>query len=363
MEEVTNDNKTSDTKLPNAPEPIPQVQQNTDIQPPIETKDYKGKKNVAKIVIASLILLGLIIAGIVLNWNFFRLLFVNQNKTSQTTSTPTNEVAKPTDMASPTVSLGTQTIKVIPGLAQEKQHLLADGETRILFGSGGSSKAVPDIVFGQNYSLNDIHNINHLPIRNGVSFYNNGYFITLKNQGCNTETRFTDVPEVWVTDCTIQVTSGQEEALTKKLEPFNRAFNANTSFSGAITQPESPLIYLTMPKLSIQNFSTPQSSENVSLQAGSMTSYSTSTAWDIQIISSYGIETIRYTAQEVWDKETKQVTTGPLTSVSKIDNLDCKVIFTGDEGQQTERCEVTVNMSFGQDEANLLPIKLSSYTQ
>ena len=233
----------------------------------------------------------------------------------------------------------------------------------ILFGNSGSSKAVPDLVLGQNYSLDDIHNINYLPIRNELSLYNNGYFIALKNQGCNTENRFSDVPEVWVTDCSIQITSSKEEAPTKRLETFNRVFSTNVSFSGTVTQPDNPLIFLTVPKLTIQNFSTPQSSENVSLQAGSMTSSSTSTPWDILIITSYGIETIRYTAQEIWDKETKQVITGPLTSVSTIDNLDCKVIYTGNEGQKTERCEVTVNLSFSQDETNLKPIKLSSYSQ
>ena len=326
-------------------------------------KQYYSEESLIKRVFALLLLIGIIAVGIILNWNFIKLLFVNQTKPAQTTSSTIKDAAKPTAISNPTVPLGTKTIKILPGQTGQGKYILSDGETRILFGNSGSSKAVPDLVLGQNYSLDDIHNINYLPIRNELSLYNNGYFIALKNQGCNTETRFTDVPEVWVTDCSIQVLSSKEEAPIKQLGSFSRVFNTNVSFSNAITQPENPLIYLNLPKLSIQNFSTPYSSENLSLQAGSMTSYSTSTLWDMQLITSYGVETIRYSAQEIWDKETKQVAIGPLTVASTIDDLNCKVIYTGDEGENTERCEVRVNMSFSQNEENLIPIKLSSYSQ
>lgn len=323
----------------------------------------ESEHNIVKTFIALLVLLGLLIAGIALNWNFFRPLFINQVTISQSTQPSSQKESKPTDTSNPTVSLGTQTIKVVPGLTKDKQFLLPDGESRITFGNTGRPDSVPDLVFGNNKVLNDIHSINYLPVRNDVSFYNNGYFIELKNLGCNTETRFTDVPEVWVTDCSVQVTSKQEEAPVRNLEPFTKTISTTESFNNRINSDlNTPFIYVAMPELKVQNFSTPFSSENVSLSSGTPPNRSTS-FWDISVITSYGTETIRYTAQEIWDKETKQVVTGPLTAVSTIDNLDCKVIFTGDEGQQTERCDVTASFSFSQDETKLVPIKIYSYTQ
>lgn len=363
MEEIMNNNEASGTVPLNNSEPLYKTQQNSIVpQPSLEIKEDEGKKGKRSVFItfvASLLLAILVIGGIALNWNFFRLLFVSLIKTSDNSQLTTKSVAKPTEASEPTISLGTQTLKVIPGQTSPGEYTLADGETTILFGSN----SVPDLVFGKYYSLNDIHNINYLPIRDEVSFYNKGFLISLKNQGCKTENRFTDVPEVWVTDCSIQVTSIKENAPTKQLDAFNRAFVTNVSYSGVITQTDNPLIYITVPKLSIQNFSTPHSSENVSLETNSMTSYSTSTFWDIQIVTSFGIETIRYSAQEVWDKETKEVVIGPLTSVSTINSLDCKVIYTGNEGQKTEQCGVTVNISFSQNKTNLIPVKLSTYSQ
>ncbi len=118
------------------------------------------------------------------------------NQTNTTSTTP-----KKTENQ---ITSNDETIKVLPG---QSNIILADGESRILFGNSGSEMSVPDIVFGKNYSLNDIHKINYLPIREELSFYNKGYFITLKNLGCNKETRFTDVPEIWVTDCSVNVSS------------------------------------------------------------------------------------------------------------------------------------------------------------
>lgn len=321
-------------------------------QPPV-----KPKRQTLRLIISVVLLIGLITAGISLNWNFFRLLFMKQTRISQSSQQSTKQTPSPVD-SSNKISIGTQTIKM--GEGGKREILLPDSETWIRF-TGGDA---PDVIFGERKNLNDIHNINYLSVPGSLSFYNNGYLIETQNTGCNKERKF--FGDYWATvttDCTLKITTTQQEAPIKQFEPFSKELNSKTSYNASANQPTSPLVHIVMPKLSIQNFSTPYVSENISLQAGSMTSYSTSSAWDIKIITSYGIETIRYTAQEVWDKETKQVTTAPLTAVATVKNLDCKVIFTGDEGQQTERCDVTVNFSFSQDEANLVPIKLSSYSQ
>ncbi len=316
-------------------------------------------KNPIKLIAAVVILAIIVVGGVVLNWNYIRVIFLNPNKqTAQSTksqpstTTPTKAVSQ--------VETGEKTITVKPG---QTDLTLVDGDTRILFGNSGSSNAVPDVVFGDRYSLNDIHKVNYLPIRKEVSFYNNGYFITLKNLGCKTETGFTDVSEVWVTECSIQTKSKQEQAPLKPFTSFGKEINTSTLFNGSVTNtPNNLLIYLIMPRLSIQNFSTKLLSENVSLESGSMTSYSADTPWDIRLVTGYGIDTIRYTAQEIWNKESKEITIGSLKVTTTIKHLDCKVIYTGTTGEQTQRCNnILVDFSFTQEANNQTPVKLVSY--
>jgi hypothetical protein len=361
MEALSN-NKNSLKKTKDTSEIIHKIQQSSFTQNlPKEIKVSKSRS--IKKVAAFLILLVLITVGIALNWNYLSLLFVNQVGTDNVTQPPLQKDKDMTDISDSTLSPGTRIIKISPGLAKENKFLLPDGETRILFGNIGREDSVPDLVFGGSYVLNDIHNINYYPIRSEVSFYNNGYFIALQNLGCNTEKGFTDVPVTRVTDCSIQVTSRQEDAPVRNLVPFIKTISTTEPFYGQVNiEPDTPFIYLIVPELYVQNLSTPYSSENVSLSSGLPPNRSDS-YWDIGVVTSYGIETIRYEAQDIWDKKNIQVDTGPLTMVSTIDNLACEIIYTGDEGQQTERCSVTVSFLFNQDENNLIPIKLSSYSQ
>lgn len=317
-------------------------------------------KNSVKLIAAIIVLAIIVVGGLILNWNYLRVIFFNSNK--QTTPTKSQPSTTAPTKTAPQVEAGEKIITVKPG---QTDLTLIDGDTKILFGNSGSSTAVPDVVFGNQYSLNDIHNINYLPIRKEVSFYNKGYFIALKNLGCKTETRFTDVPEVWVTECSLQITSGQAEAPLKSITPFSKELNTRTSYNASVnSQADGLLIYVTMPKLSIQNFATKLLAENVALESGSMTSYSADTPWDIRIVTGYGIDTIRYTAQEIWNQESKEVVIGSLRVKTTIKNLDCRVIYTGSNGEQTQRCDdILVDFSFSQDVGNQLPIKLVSYQE
>jgi len=95
-----------------------------------------------------------------------------------------------------------------------------------------------------------------------------------------------------------------------------------------------------------------------------MTSYSADTPWDVKVISGYGIDTIRYTAQEIWNKENKEITIGPLKINTAIKSLDCRAIYTGNNGEQLHRCyDIIVEFSFAQDEGGKMPIKLNSYSE
>jgi hypothetical protein len=215
-----------------------------------------------------------------------------------------------------------ETIKVVRG---RSNIVLIDGESRIQFGMA----LVPDVIFGKNYSLNDIHNVNFLPIYDELSFYSKGYFITLTNLGCNTEERFSDVPEVWVTDCSIRVLSTKSEAPVMQANLFEKEILANTETNLEINS--EPLVYISMSNLSLMNWG----SGKVGLESGSMTSYSTDTPWNINFVTAYGIDTISYTANEIFNKKSKTVEIGPLKVSTEIKSLNCQSIY---EGIVTQEC-------------------------
>lgn len=250
-------------------------------------------------------------------------------QTNQTNTNPTTPKKTENKLTS-----SDETIKVLPG---QSNIILADGESRILFGNSGSETSVPDVVFGQNYSLNDIHKINYLPIRKELSFYNKGYFITLKNLGCNKEKRFTDVPEIWVTDCSINVLSKKAEAPILQIKSAVKEVNTNALFKSAISN--EPLVYVITPRLSLMHWTTGQLKGKIGLESGLMTSYSIDTPWDISFITAYGIDTIRYSAEEIFNKQSKRISVGPLEVNSEITSFNCRVIYKGADGGETQQCD------------------------
>lgn len=317
------------------------------MEDPSQPSAYRTSK--IRVVLSILFLVVLVISGVGLNLNL-KDLFSNQQTSNKTKPTPKDDLNK--------IPLGTQTVRM--GAGGKSEILLSDSETWIKFAGGDA----PEAIFGDRKTLNDIHNINYLSIQGTLSFYNKGYLINIKNASCRKQRKFFD--DYWAevtTDCTLDLSTAQEEAPIKHFEPFTKEVTTQVLFNSSINQPDGPLVHIIMPKLSIQNFSTKFTSENVSLEMGSMTSYSTSTPWDILVVTSYGIETIRYTAQEVWDKEIKEVKTGPLVTKSEVKNLDCKVVFSGKEGEQTQQCSATLEFSLSQNEENLVPIKLETYSQ
>ncbi|MDZ7586555.1 MAG: hypothetical protein U0946_02265, partial [Patescibacteria group bacterium] len=160
----------------------------------------------------------------------------------------------------------------------------------------------------------------------------------------------------------LRITTKKESAPLNTLTAFSKLFHTTQPFTGQISSANELLIYIMLPKLSLQNYSTKFSSENVNLQAGSMTSYSSSSFWDITFITGYGIETIRYTAEELWNKESKKISVGPLHLTSKILDFSCSVIYRGVNGEETQRCDdIPVELSLDQI-GQQIPIKILSYS-
>lgn len=299
------------------------------------------------VVVVLLVVIGV---GVALNKPYIETIL---NRTQKPSAQQSNSTTEKRDLKK--IELGEKTLVIKPG----ENYRLADDETTIQF--GGST--IPDLVFGEHYSLNDIHKINSLAINNEVSFYNKGYYFQFRKTGCNTKTVFTDVPEVHVTDCSLQYVGNQATAPIKGLKSFSKQFNLRDSNDSSLTNtPSEPLVYVAFPRASLQNYSTKQLSSRVSLETGSMTSYSADTPWDIQIISSYGIDTLRFTAEEIWNKQSKTSTIGALNVKAEVKDYTCKLLFRGNNGEQTEQCDdIIVELQISDSGSDLVPIKLETY--
>ena len=69
-------------------------------------------------------------------------------------------------------------------------------------------------------------------------------------------------------------------------------------------------------------------------------------------------------AQEIWNKESKEAVIGSLRVKTAIKNLDCKIIYIGNNGEHTQRCDdILVDFSFSQESVNQTPVKLNSYQE
>ena len=83
---------------------------------------------------------------------------------------------------------------------------------------------------------------------------------------------------------------------------------------------------------------------------------------DGEFITAFGIDTIRYTAEEVWNKESKSIVVGPLNVNSQIINYNCRVIYKGDDGGETKRCDDIITfLSFTGQTNETYPIKIETF--
>jgi len=228
------------------------------------------------------------------------------------------------------VPLGQHTIKIFA--AGKEVFLLADGKTRIRFGF----PSVPDVIFGEHYGVNNVHNINYLPIRKKIEFYNNGYFFQIKNSKCNEEEYGSDLlGDTRVTDCSLSVHSKMDESLYKPVEAFSRSFSINVGYDNVITNSTKDiLIYLLIPRLTIYNRPQEFLSGAPTIKVGNMTSFSQTTPWDIQLaVTGPGfdvdMDTFRYLAEEIWNEESKELNIGPLNVKTEIiDRSTLKLHFS-----------------------------------
>lgn len=197
----------------------------------------------------------------------------------------------------------------------------------LTFGHAGTENSVPDFVFGNKYVLNDIHGINYLPIKNRLVTFHNGYLYELSKLNCNTENVFDiDVNITRVKDCTIKIKTTKTQPPQVNIADFSKKFSIvekTQAIYGSQNKQGEALLYLGIKPIRV----TKNVVGKVYIEPG--------TQWDVYIITNYGIETIRYTADELHQKQAKSVTTGPIEVQVKIDDITCNPPYL----QSNDTCE------------------------
>jgi len=214
----------------------------------------------------------------------------------------------------------------VPDQPTVQNLTLAPGESiefveglNIKFGRAGTEFSVPDIVFGDDYILNNPGAVNYLPVNNYVKLYKNGKIISLKKKSCEKEFVISDVPVTRVLNCTIE-TEMQEAA-----EPQINLQNVNEVIDGdyvnlpshrpdyviinhGVNVSSNPLLYLGMPEFVVQEFPSgiivggpPNADGGADYSLGFI------------IVTNFGVSEIIYKPDELFDQVKKEIDNGYAT--------------------------------------------------
>ncbi|EFK96187.1 hypothetical protein LDC_1787 [sediment metagenome] len=186
----------------------------------------------------------------------------------------------------------------------------------LAFGRAGTPESVPDFIYGQRYNLNDIHNVNYLPIYNRLVTYHNGYKYDITNEKCETREKLdVDVMITEVTKCYLKVQSVKEGFPLTESNEVSKSFKLTERgdpIKGLQSGDEKePLLYVYAEPVRIQK----NVIDEIYLSPGS--------DWDVYMVTGYGIETIRYSAQDLWNKLVKMGNAGEQKIEVTVDDLSC----------------------------------------
>lgn len=238
-------------------------------------------------------------------------------------------------------------ITLYPGITK---YSLPSGAL-LTFGRADTHSAVPDFVYGKNYNINDIHNINYVGIKNKLITYHNGYKYEIINEGCETAQRFDiDIMITEVTKCKLKY-SAKKEAATKLENAVSskkfRIVENGTPVSGLKSGKGELLLYVQANPIRLQR----NVKGDIYISPG--------TNWDIKVITNYGIETIRYTPEELWNRLKKVGKAGEQDIEVSIDNLSCYNLTDADK----DSCPyfTTIDFTISQKALEETPITILEY--
>ncbi len=255
-----------------------------------------------------------------------------------------DENLKESETGKKSVIVESETLTLKPG----ESKILSE-DMRIRFGSSGTEFSVPDIIFGEDYNLNNPQDINYLPIYNTIELYDNGKIISLQKQQCETEDVLSDVLERHIVDCKIRINI--EDSVEPKISettvikiirgsdstrPIYRPNYAMTIQGERVN--ENPLLYIGIPEFS---FSGRSSSEDYKL--------------GFTIITNFGIAEIIYIPIELFDEVTKNIQIGPAI----IAITPQKNVVRSKNTNEDFSFQISINF---EDDAENYPVNIINFT-
>ncbi len=258
---------------------------------------FDNKKSQSGFAVIELALVFLIISLIALaGW------FVYQKRGNTNENAPYSLSSKNSDVQS--LEAGKHEVTMLPFTSQVN---LPSGAT-LQFKHAGKEDLVPDFVFGDKYSEKNNIEKNYIPIKRSVSTYHNGYAYNMSKKKCNLEpaTNSDVANEMRIVNCVLTVEA------TKSAEPVVDS----TSFGKEIIASETLPIFSSN-ELSNKPLLRIASESNPSLRIyqgkpvlNGVSDPSINYTWDIDVMTNYGVSTIKYSAEELNDRRAKSVRIG-----------------------------------------------------
>jgi hypothetical protein len=189
---------------------------------------------------------------------------------------------------------------------------LAPG-VRVGFGRTGTAFAVPDVIFGRDYGLEEPREFNYLPVQGQIAVYAEGTRYTLTRTYCDSAERWDgDVIITEVSACHLVLS--EEKVSRPRIAVGARAFTVPHSAARSTFRPdysrthrgqlvsENPLLYLSAPDYEIRRY-----------DAGrEWFAVGTDGRFDFVLVTSFGPLTFRYVPAQIAGGQRQERDVGPL---------------------------------------------------
>lgn len=195
----------------------------------------------------------------------------------------------------------------------------------------------------------DYNNDDYLNLTKSLKIYNGGYYHTLNLIYCNKEERsFGDYSAYVTTDCTIDVSSQKSDVPPKaKIEPKsveikNLCFIENCGIDKNYDIGDYP-VHITMPYMQEKKYAD---------------GHFWSEGGRIQLITGFGKGNIKFTSEEIWNHQPKNIIIGPLNVEAQIINAVCERF------EDSEWCHsMTIKLTFKEEIPGEHELKILEYTK
>lgn len=221
--------------------------------------------------------------------------------------------------------------------------ILPDDETFLDF----DSQTLPEIIFGDQKILNNPERINQFPLSGDISFKSKDMIYALRLRQCDKEAIFTDTTETRLKGCQVEIT--QSVALPENywFAPQGNTINLGKGPGGAPAPfvsyeiLKNPFLKAIIQSVGIWHYNFKEPPETVFTRGNKLS---------IQLISAHQSKTVFFSAEEVWNKKSRNVQISDLDITIAVKEYLCRELQIETQNGTTSACEnivleFTVNKS------------------